>query len=1058
MRGKRLLVGFLLVVAMFFNTVGTLFAGTTGTINGTVTDSATGATISGVVINAVAPTARYTATTDARGFFSLTGVSPDTYTVSFEQKGFQPDSISGISVFADGVANVSDKLGKSLTTIGRVSARSQGGAFQPSQPLDTYTVTTSQINNVLGQQGNTSESQLLASLPGASYDSSGYPVLRGGRENEEGFQFEGIDYTEPFTHQFVNALTLNGVAALQLTPGAGDASSGNTGTGIINLISKRGTNPAFGSIQLETGTERYYHQLQAEYGFASPDGRFSNYVSFVGRRQGFQYGPQGTPAADVGEFFGGRSYDFANDLLDNFIFKFGKNNSQSLQLFYETSDLNAFLNYGGIDGLNYKSNDPRFLRFARQLTGLSTAQIQSVIPLSQHQSSITQALDRTSADYEPNNTFKIQYSNNLDSNTFLTTKFYKVNSVVNFDQPYQSASPFSGDFFSPQGGLRTGVDLNITHQFGSKHLVQAGGKYEFDTPVLAQFDPIAGFYDVAGFANQAEIFDFVTTGACPANQNCGFLSKYFPTGQVPSIPAGIQSATTTLQQFSGYITDTFTPTNRLKIQAGFRIDGANFAFPNPNNGLYHGNVFDKNGNCVVNNPADPTSDCKYNLDTAASRPRVPEPRLAFSYQVTKNDAIRASYGRSVQFPPIGSVDLYGPQSYFDKYKNIPSYNNQLGAFDPANPGATAATTCGLNFNRLCRNYAEQLYFENANGFLANGYQPAKPETFNNYDASVSHQFGGGVAVKLTGFFTRGYDALVQTSSPKTDSTGKAILDPVSGVPLFTPPVTTNLGQQRTTGLEFLLTRDVPYGIGGTISATYINEFASVLPGSSSEDFFPSIPPASLVLGNSYRVGFLTPFVATASLSYKSKGGFRFVPYVQYTRGYPIGQGILTPTYINGVAQNVPNTNITNSGQLGGAGSAPAFVDPANPGTLTNPVVVASRNTPESSAPGGRLSSPQIDTQFTFEYAKPGSRSTIGVQIFNPFNNNYLTNIPTYNGRYQPVANGISGPLTGTITQAYTQPPQFGYANYGSSRYGQNAYTINPSSQPFTAHFYYRLAL
>ena len=83
-------------------------------------------------------------------------------------------------------------------------------------------------------------------VPGASLDSSGYPTIRGGRENEQGFQFEGIPYTDAFTNQFVVTLATPafGLLSVQLTPGAGSAAFGNNGTGSLNLISRKGSYPA----------------------------------------------------------------------------------------------------------------------------------------------------------------------------------------------------------------------------------------------------------------------------------------------------------------------------------------------------------------------------------------------------------------------------------------------------------------------------------------------------------------------------------------------------------------------------------------------------------------------------------------------------------------------------------------------------------------------------------------------------------------------------------------------------------------------------------------------
>ena len=275
----------------------------------------------------------------------MNGVSPDTYTVTFKTTGYETITLTGITVVQGTAANVSTSLNKTLQNIGRTQARSQSGAFQPAQTTDQYNVGSPQIATTLGKTGSTNEANLLAAIPGASFDSSGYPVLRGGREYEEGFQFEGIDYTDAFTHQFVNSLILNGAANFQVSPGAGDASIGNAGTGAINIVAKRGTNPHFGQLEGDIRAGRFQHELHGEYGWASPNGRYSDYASAFGSRNSYHYGGPGQDALLIGAQFGGRSYDWSNDVLNNFVYKFGKDNGQSLQFFYENTQFDAHLGY-----------------------------------------------------------------------------------------------------------------------------------------------------------------------------------------------------------------------------------------------------------------------------------------------------------------------------------------------------------------------------------------------------------------------------------------------------------------------------------------------------------------------------------------------------------------------------------------------------------------------------------------------------------------------------------------------------------------------------------------
>src|SRR5579872_2114139 len=251
----RVAVVCLTLIAGMFSTLVPAYAGTTGTISGTVTDKENGAPVAGVDIAAQAPTGTYRAVTDARGYYTMTGVYADTYAVAFSKTGYEPQKITGVTVNPDSSVPLSLQLQKSIKTIATVVARSQGTAYNPSQTTNTYTVNAAQIQNQLGSDINESESTLLTQLPGVGFDSSGFPVLHGGRENEEGFQFEGIPYTDAFTNQFVNSLALpgTGVASAQVNPGVGSASVASQGTGTINLVAQRGTYPGFTQFQAAAG-------------------------------------------------------------------------------------------------------------------------------------------------------------------------------------------------------------------------------------------------------------------------------------------------------------------------------------------------------------------------------------------------------------------------------------------------------------------------------------------------------------------------------------------------------------------------------------------------------------------------------------------------------------------------------------------------------------------------------------------------------------------------------------------------------------------------------------
>ena len=1027
-------------------------AGTTGSISGTVTDLKTHRGIGGVRVTAISPTSTLKTTADKSGFFSFIGVSPDTYTVSFDVAGYTPGRLTGVAVFADQVASASIELGLAVRLLGTVTTRGQGGAFQPLQTQNTYTVTNNQINLIQGKAGNINETSLLAALPGVSLDISGYPVLRGGRQNEEGYEFEGIENTDAFANLFTNDLTMSGTGELQLTPGAGDGSQGNFGTGIINLVSKRGTYPPFGTLETDVGYPAYYHQLAFEYGVATPNSRFSDYMSFTGVRQGFQLGYAGTDAAAINQFFGPQ-FRTDDETVNNFFYKFGPNNNQALQLFVDWSNHNHYNDYGGFSTLCYKTCDHLTLDTMSSLSGLTQAQIQNMLSVLAPgaQTQVVQRLsDSGDIQIRPNELYKLQYFWNADPSTFVTAKYYVANWVQSLHYTFYNSSPFGFSTQTQWGGFRFGGAVDFTKQLSAKHLLKLGGKYEWIRPVYSQPDNVYPFYSIAGFASGLEIYDYVSPsdpncplGTDPSGKSyCGYLARFFPNG-IPRLGSSDEQFITHEQNFSGYIVDVWSPVSTVRINLGARVDAANFKLPGYDSGYYLPTGFDAAGNPL------------YNYDRQVQYPRVFEPNIGVSWQFRPTDGIHLAYARSVEFPALGDIDLTLTRAPYAIYQNIPSYDVAGAAAGGLPAGApNPAMYCGVLANQRCANYADQLFWENQLTFAGVPIEPIKPETFSNWEMSYSHQFSGNVGLRVTPFYRRGYDALAFVAQPRTNTQGQVIRD-ANGNLVLLPPTSTNLGMERTAGVELLLTKDDAYGFSGHVAVTYVNGFSNVIPTSPSEDFFPSIPTPSVKLGNLYRIGYIPPLSASAAIQYKWHSGFRVDPVFQYEGGYPLGSGLLTAYQWNGMLGNVPNTNGTSPGALGGSTGAPGYIDPGNPGTIPNPNIVATRGTSERSSPGGILSAPKLNTNFTVEYQSPKTGLIFGAEVFNVFNNVYTP--PAINTTWQPVATGIGGPLTGQTILA-TQYPGIGYANYNAEAFGFDPYLIFPGAPSRQVQFYLRTSL
>ncbi len=1026
-------------------------AGQTGVLSGKITSATTGAPLANVKVSAVAATGTYTTSTNSTGFFSITGVTSDTYTVTFSLNGYDPLSVQGINVFADQTANVDESMRLSTKTLGREVVHGvSGGAYQPKETVDTYTITQAQINTVQGNAMNISESNLITSLPGASLDSSGYPTIRGGRENEEGFEFEGIPYTDAFTNQFTNTLATPGLGLLsvQLTPGAGSAEFGNNGTGSLNLIAKRGSYPGYSTLQFASGGPNFFHGMNGEFGTGAPDGRWSAYVAFDGQNTGFRYGNDAVPSADL-LTFNDTKVEIDRELLGNFTYRFGKDNGKEVQFFIDDANHEFIGAYGG-NPFCFTSCDQEFQDLMNELVGLSPAQTEQITGLDPYQSSPTETLAQANrppfAYYQPNHAYKLQFNDNIDSSTFLSAMYYHTNAVTIFDFP--SWESFGGVI--QEGGFENGVSLDLTKQLGDKNLLKVGGNFAYLLPVYDQPDQGYGVYstifgggDPSGLG-AFEFADFLSPNDpnCPLGPGgCGYLAQFFPNG-TPRVPANEEASISTRQDMSVFVDDTISPSSRLKINPGLRFDGANYRLPPAQvdpvtcTTLYLPATWNTSG------PGCPTA--TFNVTSAETQPRIVEPRLSGSYEMGDSNAIRVSYGRSVEFPPLGQIDLYVPPWYYSAFSKIPS-------FDALNGGGPAL--CGIpGFQVPCKNYGEQLLWENQNTLEGVPLQPIKPELFDNYDFSFSHQFQGGFAAKLTPWYRRGYQATASVQSPRLGTNGQPLRNP-DGSYQFLPPVVTNDGTNHATGIEFDLTKEATTGLSGQFTATYINEFSNVIPLSGSEDFFPSIPPASLQLGNLYRVGFISPFQTSLDLNYQTTSGWRISPQFSYNVGYPNGTGLYTAAFIKGVPYNIYNTNFSGSINTAPNGTT-LYVDPEDPGSFFNPHIDATRGTPEGTWAGGILGHASTFANVTLEYNHM-AHATIGLTVFNVFNSLYAG--PSLNPYYQPVATGLAGPLSGQNPAA----GPYGYlgnANYGSIVRGQEAYINSPNGEGRTYYVYYQTKL
>ena len=960
-----LMIGALIVVAG--QGTGVLAAETTGTLSGTVTDSA-GHPLPNVAVSAVAPSMTSRTRTGANGFYVLTGLAPDTYTVTFSSEGYQSQEITGVTVVQGGNQRVSLSLSAEAKVLGRISVRSAASLIQPKSTSDTYTVNQQTIQQVTGTPQNISETALLNSLPGITTDNAGYPIIRGSAENEEGYELEGIDATDPDTGQFINSLSLAGTSRVVLSTGGYDVSAGNTNAGVVNEVISRGAYPGSGEITSTVNAPNFDHRLAFNYGSASPDNRFSYYFAFNGLRQYRVYGDTKTFLPRLVGAVGDAS---GNIGVTNLFYRWGRDNANELEYMGETG-ASIFDENFNIDPTTtpYETANREVIATYEADAGVDLTPFITLFP---GQTSRSQFIGFPDNENNVHTIEKLNYKRQFSASSFGDLFVFRTIEADIFLTPWSGGA--FGDSFEHNVNDNRGISFDYTNQVNSKHEIGLGGETVFS---ISKFDlggeslepfiwgPFAGATVDCYVDGVNAIFSFL----CPGGATNNLFATYPTQTGLTNDP---------LHRSNLWIKDKFTPTDKLTFTAGVRWDQEVLDIP--------ANAQAQNTTYVIDFAGDYVEQPGPAVTSDVTRPSQVSPRLAGSYELDPKNVFTASYGTNIEFTPFSNIE-FKP----DISQSLASCNMASGCFIPL-PGF--GTT-----NHVTNLYQQMIETWNTNNF--GQYTPVKPQRAINYDFGWSHDFTNGLEMRIEPYYRKGSDYVVANTPLLTTLT--------DGTPVFGAPREENAGFNMNTGVEFALDKLASFGWSGFIHATYDNTLANY-----NSDFFPSTNNAALALGHVFHVSYLAPVTGAMNLSYNSHNGLHVAAEFPYESGYRYGVGKHTFIFESNCIAGAPaipvevlNTDLAEN-CLGNNFNTSAyyFTDPANPGTVLRPNITGSRGTPDGNDPG-TLRGPQIMTMnlsISHDIGAGARATQVGFRVVNLLGNYSDANVG-FNSRYRN--NGIGG--------------------------------------------------
>jgi len=268
-----------------------VLASTTGNIQGKVTDQ-NGNPVADARVSAQSPSQTAASSSGANGFYSILGLSPDTYTVTASKDGYDPSTVFGVTVQADYQATADVKMRQTIKTIGHVTTTAAASVVSRTITGDLYAVSSANMNKYQGAVGGAenlySQNGVVGSLPGVvrlnlgsggGYGGQGTLSLRGGSFDQVGFELDGIPLNRGFDAYNGTAGMTNGIGNLQVYTGGAPASEGRAMSGFISTTIARGRYPGGGDITASVGSPMFNHTVNADVYGGTPDNRFTYYIS-----------------------------------------------------------------------------------------------------------------------------------------------------------------------------------------------------------------------------------------------------------------------------------------------------------------------------------------------------------------------------------------------------------------------------------------------------------------------------------------------------------------------------------------------------------------------------------------------------------------------------------------------------------------------------------------------------------------------------------------------------------------------------------------------------------
>lgn len=239
-----------LFILLIISMLGNAIAQNTGKIVGKVTDAETKEPLPGT--NVILLDTRLGAATDSDGDFFILNVPPGNYILQFQMIGYTTVRKEGIRVSLNRTVDASVELKPAVLEGEVVTITVEKGAIKKDQTSSIRNISSNEIE-MLPVESIGQIVQMQAGIVGKHF--------RGGRSNEVSYMVDGVKVTESFNREnSMVDINPDVVEDMEVITGTFNAEYGNAMSGVVNIITKQGSDKIKGSGSVNLGNYLTTHK------------------------------------------------------------------------------------------------------------------------------------------------------------------------------------------------------------------------------------------------------------------------------------------------------------------------------------------------------------------------------------------------------------------------------------------------------------------------------------------------------------------------------------------------------------------------------------------------------------------------------------------------------------------------------------------------------------------------------------------------------------------------------------------------------------------------------